>query len=124
MCNGIIHGRDTAEAIQLKRRYVIQDLTAIYESRDQLLPRDRDIVMESVEVHAQKTTRQIRNWITNTYIPANDYYPQHPNSNTIRNLRCQIYTIILQDQTNVTTRTSNMLRASAPVSVIGTDVPS
>ena len=64
MRNLVIHGRNVAEVNQLKRRYAVQDLNAIYEMRDQLLPRDRDLLMESAEVHATKTTRQIRNWIT------------------------------------------------------------
>lgn len=36
--------------------------------RDQLLPRDRDILMSSYDEHAKKSTNQIKNWL-HTYKP-------------------------------------------------------
>jgi hypothetical protein len=40
-----------------------KNLTAIYEMRDQLIPRDRDILKSSYEEHAKKSTNQIKNWL-------------------------------------------------------------
>jgi hypothetical protein len=59
--NKVIHGKDVAAENQLKRRYALQDLTAIYELRDQLLPCDRDILMSTYAEHALKSTNQIKN---------------------------------------------------------------
>ena len=61
--NKDVHGHDEIAQNQIMRRSALLHLQEIYDMRDQMLPCDRDILMESCEVHSTKPTRTIQNWI-------------------------------------------------------------
>ena len=66
--NGVIHGHDSTSCHKAKRDLAEKEICMIYDSRDTMLPADRDHHLEDdVEDHITgKTTKRLQNWL-NTY---------------------------------------------------------
>ena len=65
--NGVIHGHDSTSRHKAKRNLAEKEIRMIYDSRDAMLPADRDHLEDDVEDHlAGKTTKRLQNWL-NTY---------------------------------------------------------
>lgn len=57
------HGRDRSHRHAIRKKVALEKLRYIYERKDQYLPLDRDILLDSVEEHATKPLYVIENWI-------------------------------------------------------------
>lgn len=65
--NGVIHGHDSTSRHKAKRDLAEKEIRMIYDSRDTMLPADRDHLEDDVEDHLTgKTTKRLQNWL-NTY---------------------------------------------------------
>jgi hypothetical protein len=66
--NHVIHGHDQVSRRLIQRQDVEDDVRAIYEDRELLLPADQDHLFPDVETHLQHSATSLRNWVT-TYGP-------------------------------------------------------
>jgi hypothetical protein len=64
--NEVIHGHDKASRQQQERLRAENEIRAIYEDQELLLPADQDHLFDNVDTHLAKSTQALQNWL-NTY---------------------------------------------------------
>jgi hypothetical protein len=62
--NGCRHGIDNATKTQAQSDQTQRELRCLYELRERVLPQDRQMFLQSVELHLQESQAQQRTWIT------------------------------------------------------------
>ena len=62
--NGVIHGHDSTSRNKAKRDRAEQEIRLIYDSREAMLPADRDHLEDNAEDHITgKSTQRLQNWL-------------------------------------------------------------
>jgi len=84
--NGVIHGQDSTSRAIILRQKAEWQIKTIYDNRELYLPKDQEILFDTVEEHLTLPTMSLLNWY-NTYFPMFAHSARQAQKNAVNGVR-------------------------------------